>query len=83
MIDNRVASAAETVGEIADGGTIMIGGFGEAGSPIEFVHALIGHGASTAPLRSASSTTGRHSARVDSSRPSSAPAPSKTGSSSW
>ena len=46
MIDKRVASAAEAVAEIADGETIMIGGFGEAGSPIKLVHALIDQGAS-------------------------------------
>lgn len=46
MIDKRVASAAEAVAEIADGETVMIGGFGEAGSPIELVHALIDQGAS-------------------------------------
>src|SRR6266699_3608916 len=32
MIDKRVASAAEAVSDIFDGATIMIGGFGEAGS---------------------------------------------------
>lgn len=46
MIDKRIASAAEAVAEIADGETVMIGGFGEAGSPIELVHALIDQGAS-------------------------------------
>ncbi len=30
---------------IGDGDTVMIGGFGEAGSPIELIHALIDHGA--------------------------------------
>lgn len=45
MIDKRVASAAEAVADIGDGATIMVGGFGEAGSPIELIHALIDHGA--------------------------------------
>ena len=45
MIDKRVASAAEAVSDIFDGATIMIGGFGEAGSPIELIHALIDQGA--------------------------------------
>lgn len=31
--------------DIFDGATIMIGGFGEAGSPIELIHALIDQGA--------------------------------------
>ena len=41
MIDKRVASPAEAVADIPDGATVMIGGFGEAGSPIELIHALI------------------------------------------
>jgi len=45
MIDKRVASAKEAVADIFDGATVMIGGFGEAGSPIELIHALIDHGA--------------------------------------
>ena len=46
MIDKRVTSAAEAVADIQDGSSIMIGGFGEAGSPIELIHALIDQGAS-------------------------------------
>ncbi|GAB6279147.1 MAG: 3-oxoacid CoA-transferase subunit A [Lentimicrobium sp.] len=45
MINKIVASAAEAVVDIFDGATIMIGGFGEAGSPIELIHALIDQGA--------------------------------------
>ncbi|MBA3609646.1 MAG: 3-oxoadipate CoA-transferase, partial [Chthoniobacterales bacterium] len=45
MIDKRVASAAKAVSDIFDGATIMIGGFGEAGSPVELIHALIDQGA--------------------------------------
>src|SRR5256885_15459150 len=45
MIDKRVASAAEAVSDIFDGATIMFGGFGEAGSPIELIHPLIDQGA--------------------------------------
>ena len=45
MIDKRVADAATAVADIADGSTVMIGGFGEAGSPIELIHALIDQGA--------------------------------------
>ena len=33
MIDKTVPSVAEAVQGIHDGATIMIGGFGEAGSP--------------------------------------------------
>ena len=46
MIDKRVLSPAEAVADISDGASIMIGGFGEAGSPIELIHALIDQGAS-------------------------------------
>ncbi len=45
MIDKSVGSAAEAVADIYDGATVLIGGFGEAGSPIELIHALIDHGA--------------------------------------
>ena len=45
MIDKRVAIAADAVADIFDGATVMIGGFGEAGSPIELIHALIDQGA--------------------------------------
>ena len=44
MIDKQIGSAAEAVREIFDGATVMIGGFGEAGSPIELIHALIDQG---------------------------------------
>ena len=45
MINKQVESALEAVAEISDGATVMIGGFGEAGSPIELIHALIDQGA--------------------------------------
>jgi 3-oxoadipate CoA-transferase alpha subunit len=45
MIDKRVDSVAQAVAGIFDGATVMIGGFGEAGSPIELIHALIDLGA--------------------------------------
>ena len=45
MIDKRMSSLAEAVADIHDGATVMIGGFGEAGSPIELIHALIDQGA--------------------------------------
>ena len=46
MINKRVLNPAEAVADIADGSSIMIGGFGEAGSPIELIHAIIDQGAS-------------------------------------
>ncbi len=45
MINKQVTSAAEAVRDVFDGATIMVGGFGEAGSPIELIHALIDQGA--------------------------------------
>lgn len=45
MIDKTIASVHEAVAAIPDGAVVMIGGFGEAGSPIELIHALIDHGA--------------------------------------
>lgn len=44
MINKQIGSPAEAVSEIFDGATVMIGGFGEAGSPIELIHALIDQG---------------------------------------
>jgi 3-oxoadipate CoA-transferase alpha subunit len=45
MIDKRVSTVAAAVADVFDGATILIGGFGEAGSPIELIHALIDQGA--------------------------------------
>lgn len=45
MINKVFPSAAEAVSDIFNGAIIMIGGFGEAGSPIELIHALIDQGA--------------------------------------
>lgn len=45
MIDKRIASVAEAIADIPDGASVLIGGFGEAGSPIELIHALIDQGA--------------------------------------
>ncbi len=45
MINKLVGSAKDAVADIFDGATVMVGGFGEAGSPIELLHALIDQGA--------------------------------------
>lgn len=45
MINKMCPSAAQAVADIPDGATVMIGGFGASGSPIELIHALIDHGA--------------------------------------
>lgn len=46
MINKSVPSVAEAVVGIHDGATVMIGGFGRAGQPVELIDALIKHGAS-------------------------------------
>ncbi len=45
MINKKYSSIAETVADIYDGATVMVGGFGASGSPIELIHALIDQGA--------------------------------------
>src|SRR5918993_4128140 len=45
MIDKSVASVAAAVADIRHGATIMIGGFGTAGMPVELIDALIANGA--------------------------------------
>lgn len=59
MIDKRVNSAAQAVADIPDGASVMIGGFGEAGSPIELIHALIDHGARNLTVISNNTGSGR------------------------
>ncbi|MGX5654383.1 3-oxoacid CoA-transferase subunit A [Geodermatophilus nigrescens] len=44
MIDKRVASLAEAVAGIPDGATVLVGGFGASGVPVELVHALLDQG---------------------------------------
>lgn len=45
MIDKRLASAAEAIAGIKDGSSVLIGGFGTAGSPDQLIEALIAQGA--------------------------------------
>jgi 3-oxoadipate CoA-transferase alpha subunit len=44
MIDKTVASVTAAVADIGDGATVMIGGFGTAGMPVELIDALIERG---------------------------------------
>ena len=46
MIDKTVKDVATAVAGIPDGSTVMIGGFGRAGQPVELIDALIAQGAS-------------------------------------
>lgn len=45
MIDKRVSSLSEAVAGVADGSTVLVGGFGSSGVPVELVHALLEQGA--------------------------------------
>jgi 3-oxoadipate CoA-transferase, alpha subunit len=45
MIDKRVATLAEAVAGVQDGDTVLVGGFGNSGVPVELVHALLDLGA--------------------------------------
>ena len=44
MIDKRVASVKAAIADVRDGATVMIGGFGTAGMPVELIDALIASG---------------------------------------
>ncbi|UXO85885.1 3-oxoacid CoA-transferase subunit A [Brucella intermedia] len=43
-MDKTIGSLAEAVAGISDGASVMIGGFGGSGAPIELIHALIDKG---------------------------------------
>jgi len=59
MINKIVANCADAVADIKDGDTVMIGGFGEAGSPIELIHALIDNGAKNLTVINNNTGSGR------------------------
>jgi 3-oxoadipate CoA-transferase alpha subunit len=44
MVD-FVSSAADAVADVSDGATVLIGGFGSAGQPVELIEALLDSGA--------------------------------------
>lgn len=41
MMDKTIGNLSDAVSDIGDGASVMIGGFGGAGMPIELIHALI------------------------------------------
>ena len=43
-MDKTINNAAEAISGVGDGATVMIGGFGGSGAPIELIHALIDKG---------------------------------------
>jgi 3-oxoadipate CoA-transferase, alpha subunit len=45
MIDKRCDSAMEAMTGVRDGATVLIGGFGDSGTPLVLLEALIEHGA--------------------------------------
>ena len=45
LIDKRVSSLTDAVADIKDGSTVLVSGFGGAGSPIDLLHALLDQGA--------------------------------------
>jgi 3-oxoadipate CoA-transferase alpha subunit len=45
VIKKKFSSVSTAVADIPDGATVMIGGFGASGSPVELIHALIDQGA--------------------------------------
>ncbi len=45
MIDKTMASVEAALADIPDGATVMIGGFGGAGQPVQLIDALIAQGA--------------------------------------
>jgi 3-oxoadipate CoA-transferase, alpha subunit len=45
MIDKRVATVAQALADVKDGATVLIGGFGTAGIPVELIDGLIEQGA--------------------------------------
>jgi 3-oxoadipate CoA-transferase, alpha subunit len=59
VIDKRAASPAAAVADVPDGASVMIGGFGEAGSPIELIHALVDQGARDLTVISNNTGSGR------------------------
>jgi 3-oxoadipate CoA-transferase, alpha subunit len=60
MIDKICASAEAAVEGIADGATIMIGGFGGAGQPTELIDALIAQGAKDMVIVNNNAGNGEH-----------------------
>src|SRR3546814_11190312 len=45
MISKLVANAAAALADVPDGATVLIGGFGTAGQPMELIDALLEQGA--------------------------------------
>jgi len=59
MLDKRVQSLEAAVAGIRDGSVILIGGFGNAGIPVELIEALIDQGATDLTVVTNNAGTGR------------------------
>ncbi|EIZ77807.1 3-oxoacid - a subunit [Novosphingobium sp. Rr 2-17] len=60
MIDKVVGSIQDAVADLQDGASIMISGFGDAGSPHELIDAVIEHGATDLTIISNNAGAGEH-----------------------
>ena len=59
MIDKRVASVAEALVGVADGATVLVGGFGAVGQPNALIEGLIEQGATDLTIVANNAGTGR------------------------
>jgi 3-oxoadipate CoA-transferase alpha subunit len=59
MLDKRVKTLEEAVAGVHDGATVLVGGFGNAGIPVELLHALIDQGARDLTIVSNNAGSGR------------------------
>ncbi len=59
MIDKRVASVAEALAGVADGATVLVGGFGAVGQPNALIEGLIEQGATDLTIVANNAGTGR------------------------
>ena len=59
MIDKRVASVAEALAGVADGATVLVGGFGAGGQPNALIEGLIEQGATDLTIVANNAGTGR------------------------
>jgi 3-oxoadipate CoA-transferase, alpha subunit len=59
MLNKRVSSLQEAVAGVRDGATILVSGFGNAGIPVELLHALLDQGARDLTIVSNNAGSGR------------------------
>jgi 3-oxoadipate CoA-transferase alpha subunit len=59
MLNKRVSSPEEAVKGVRDGATILVSGFGNAGIPVELLHALLDQGARELTIVSNNAGSGR------------------------